>query len=336
MKIDLHTHILPKNWEDLKSKYGYGGWVRLEHFKKGCARMMIDNKFFREIQENCWDEETRIRECDSMNIKMQTLSTVPVMFSYWAKKLDALDISQFLNDHIAEIVIKYPKRFSGLGTIPMQAPNLAAIELQRCMLDLGLRGIQIGTNVNGINLDDEMFYPIWEMAEKTGASIFVHPWDVMSKERMQRYWMQWLVGMPSETTISIMSLIFGGVIDKFPNVKFCFAHGGGSFLTTFARIRHGFFARPDLMQLNTEKDPIDYIKNLYFDTLVHDPIVLNLMINMVSENQIALGSDYPFPLGELYAGELVESMTELSNETKQRLLSGTALEFLNLKKEFII
>src|ERR1700712_2452932 len=132
MKIDLHTHILPRNWEDLDAKYGYSGFIRLEHHKPCCARMMMGDRVFREISENTWEAARRIEECDREGVSMQVLSTVPVMFSYWAKPVDALDLSRFLNDHIAEVVRAHPTRFAGLATIPLQDPELAAAELGRC------------------------------------------------------------------------------------------------------------------------------------------------------------------------------------------------------------
>ncbi len=131
MKLDIHTHILPKTWPDLKKKYGYGGWIELDHFSVGCARMMMDDQFFREVESNLWDPEKRIIDCANHNVDIQVLSTVPVMFSYWAKSLDALDISKLLNDHIAGVVGQYPTRFLGLGTIPMQDAGLAIKELER-------------------------------------------------------------------------------------------------------------------------------------------------------------------------------------------------------------
>jgi aminocarboxymuconate-semialdehyde decarboxylase len=142
--------------------------------------------------------------------------------------------------------------------------------------------------------------------------------------------------MPAETSLAICSLMFGGVFDRFPDLRFCFAHGGGSFPATIGRIEHGFRVRPDLVQLKTNTEPRDYLCRMYFDSLVHDPDVLRYMIRLCSAERIALGSDYPFPLGEHYPGKLIESMEDLSPETKLRLLGGTALEFLGVAKESLV
>lgn len=336
LKIDIHTHILPENWPNLKEKYGYGGFVQLEHYKPCCARMMIDGKAFREIESNCWDPVVRVNDCDRNHVQLQVLSTVPVMFSYWAKPQDTLDLSMLLNDHITGVVSRFPKRFAGLGTVPLQAPDLAIKEMERCVNQLGLAGIQIGSHVNEWNLNEEHLFSFFQAAEELGAALFIHPWDMMGKEKMKKYWLPWLVGMPAETSLAICSMIFGGIFERLPKLRVAFAHGGGSFPATIGRIEHGFNVRPDLCAIDNKKNPREYLGKFYLDSLVHDPLMLKYLIDLVGENRIAMGSDYPFPLGEASPGKLIESIPELNEKTKERLFSGTALEWLNIAKEKLI
>jgi len=351
MKIDLHTHILPRDWPDLDKKYGYPGFIRLEHRDECSARMMIGHRVFREVTDNVWNPERRLEDMDRARVSMQTLSTVPVMFSYWAKPADALDISRRLNDHIAEVVRNHSRRFAGLGTIPMQDPDLAAGELERCVRELGLRGAQIGTHVDAnppsgridtLNLDNASLQPVWSAAEQLDAAIFVHPWDMLGRERMPKYWLPWLVGMPAETCLAICSMIFGGVFERFPRLRVAFAHGGGAFPFTFGRIEHAFYVRPDLVATDNDTNPRKYLARtdkqgediparFYVDSLVHDADALMMLLKLFGEQRVAFGSDYPFPLGEAHPGELIESVKELSPHEKAQILSGTAREFLGLK-----
>lgn len=345
MKIDLHTHILPKEWPDLDAKYGYPGFIRLDHYKPCCARMMKGNDVFREVSDNVWEPARRIEDCDRDGVAMQVLSTVPVMFSYWAKPADALDLSRRLNDHIAEIVRAHPTRFAGLATVPLQDPDLAAKELERAVKELGLRGAEIGTHVDANedchgpdcrNLDHRSLDVFWSAAQELNAALFVHPWDMLGKSRMPKYWLPWLVGMPAESSLAICSMIFGGVFERFPKLRVAFAHGGGSFPFTIGRIERAFNVRPDLMTVDNKQNPREYLATrdrsarFYVDSLVHDPDTLQMLLKIFGAERVALGSDYPFPLGEETPGALVESMGALSQKDKERVLAGTAREFLRL------
>jgi aminocarboxymuconate-semialdehyde decarboxylase len=329
LKIDIHTHILPEKLPDLRNAPSGERLIRIEHHAPGRARMILNGSLFREIASNSWDVATRLAECDAAGVGVQVLSTVPVMFSYWAEPEPALELARHLNDHIAGVVAAHPTRFVGLGTIPMQSPDLAIRELERCVRDLGLAGIEIGSNVNGANLDAPELFPIFEAAVSLGAAVFVHPWEMVGRERMTRYWLPWLVGMPAETSLAICSLIFGGVLEKLPKLRIAFAHGGGAFPATIGRIVHGFEVRPDLCAVANDVSPREYLKRIYLDSLVHDPRMLRYLLDLMGSDRIALGTDYPFPLGEAVPGALIDSCA-FPERTRARLLHGTALEWLDL------
>ncbi len=330
MTIDIHTHIMPSKMPNWVQKFGYGEFIHLEH--RNCkACMMKGDQVFREVDANCFDETVRIKEMDETGVNIQVLSTIPVLFNYWSKPADGLETSRFFNDHIAETVNKEPQRFIGLGTVPLQDIDLSIREMERCIQELKMPGIEIGTNVNQKNLADPEFTPFFEAAEKMGCAIFVHPWDMMGEKDIQQYWLPWLVGMPAETTRAICSMIFGGVLEKFPKLRIAFAHGGGSFPYTLGRIEHGFMVRPDLVQVDNPIPPRSYLGKFWVDSLVHDAAAFEFLRNCMTDDKICLGSDYPFPLGEHHPGSLINSLP-LHEKQKEKFLMKNALDWLGLQR----
>jgi aminocarboxymuconate-semialdehyde decarboxylase len=334
LKIDMHSHILPKTMPNWTQKFGYGKFIHLEPNPDGSANMMQGGQFFRRIVENCWDEQLRIEEYKPYHTQVQVVCTIPVMFSYWAKTADALELSRFLNDHIADLVVRFPKNYIGLATIPMQDPQAAIQELERAKA-IGHVGIQIGSNINDENLSEEKFFPIFEACERLGMAVMIHPWQMMGFDSMKKYWLPWLVGMPAETSRAACSLIFGGVLERLPNLRVCFSHAGGSFLPTLGRIEHGFNCRPDLVAIDNPHNPRTYLGKFWVDSITHDIAALEYILKLQGSKRVCLGSDYPFPLGDLEIGKFIEE-SQLSPEVKEDIFCNATLEWLQLDKQLFL
>ncbi|MED1918906.1 amidohydrolase family protein [Brevibacillus sp. DP1.3A] len=330
MRVDFHTHIIPEDLPNLAERFQGERWPVLHRTCTCGANIMVGGKVFREVTDQVWDPQKRIHDMQREGVDMQVLSPIPVTFSYWAPAAEAEVMARIQNDFIAETVNQHPNHFIGLGTVPLQDTEAAIREMDRCMHELGLRGIEIGTNVNGNNLDDPGLIPFFDMCQTWDVPLFVHPWETLGRERMPRHNLMYTVGMPSETALAAASLILGGVIEKFPRLKICFAHGGGSFPYILPRLDQGWKVWPHLRL--TDQPPSVYAKQFYFDSLTYDPLNIQYMIKRFGENKIMMGSDYPFLLRETPPGEVIDHTLELTDGQKRALLGENALCFLNIKE----
>jgi aminocarboxymuconate-semialdehyde decarboxylase len=328
LRIDFHTHVISEEFLNLAEKYGDDRWPTLEKTCSCGANIMIKGKVFREITDQAWDEKVRLKDMEKEGIDIQVLSPIPVTFSYWSEPEQGLELARFQNDFIASLVKENPDKFIGLGTVPLQDVNLAIQEMDRAINELGLKGIEIGSNVNGKNLDDESLDLFFKAANDWNVPIFVHPWETLGRERMPRHNFMYMVGMPSETALAAGSIIMSGMLDKYPNLKLCFAHGGGALPYLLPRMDKGWTVWPQIRK--TENLPSHYAKLLYYDTLVYDVNNLQLMIERFGTDQLIAGSDYPFLLREVPSGKVVDQVPELSDEEKKKIHGLNALQFLGL------
>ncbi|MEH7245872.1 amidohydrolase family protein [Neobacillus niacini] len=330
LRVDFHTHIISEDFPDLAAKYEDGRFPILEKTCSCGAEIKIQGKTFRKITDQAWDPKKRIEDMDKEGVDIQVLSPIPVTFSYWSDPQAGLELAQSQNNFIASVVNKYPDRFIGMGTVPLQDVKQAAVEMERAVKELGIKGIQIGSNVNGLNLDDDSLYPFFEAAAEMNVPLFVHPWATLGRERLQRFNSMYTVGMPSETALAAGSIIMSGMLDKLPNLKICFAHGGGSLPYILPRMDKGWEVWPDTR--NTVNPPSSYAKKLYYDSLVYDPDNLKFMIERFGAKQIIAGSDYPFLLREKPVGKVIDNHEDISEDDARLMLGQNALDFLGLNE----
>lgn len=340
-KWDVHTHttLSPETYRALERFSQYDDFVRIRaHTTKPCCAEMVNSKgeVQRVIEDNAYDGQARIHDCDRHGVKVQVLSPTPMMIpDYVDNSKDAAEICKILNDDNMRLVNEFPDRFVAIGALPMRYPDLAIKEMAR-IKEMGMRGIEINSNINGMDLDDPLLFPIFQAAADIDMAIFVHPWGGFmspTEERLSKRmrpdlnWRPWLLGMGFETGLAFDAMRSGGVHERLPNLRVLYAHGGGVFPSLLGRLEHGAYSRPDLFEKASSKTPWDTVKDcgVYTDSLTHNPWALDMLIQMMGSNRIAMGSDYPYPLGEMdpfdkkgiYPGHMVEHLPGPDTDMKE-------------------
>jgi aminocarboxymuconate-semialdehyde decarboxylase len=324
--IDIHTHILPPGWEDWARRYGVSGWPSLKLDDPCNATIYLGEKEFRRIDERSFAPARRIADMDAERVGLQLISPVPVMFCYWGPAAATDAFARMQNDFIAGVVQQHPGRFAGAGTVALQDAQLAVREMER-LKGMGFAAVEIGSHVNGRDFDDPQLFDFFAAAQQLDMPLFAHPQGPsIGQERLGQYYLPFMVGYPADSALAAARLILGGVLERLPRLKICFAHGGGTFPSVLGRLDHGHRVRPEARKFIAEP-PSRYAQSLYFDTLTHDPKLLAFNLEKFGSQRIMIGSDYPFdmgvehPLAQLEGGSLTaDDIDHITHKTARRFL----------------
>ena len=328
---DIHTHFFPESWPDLAARFGTPDWPRIKHTGPGKAEIMIGDRVFREITSACWDVNVRLEQMDRDAVDQQIISATPVLFAYNREPQHALDCARLFNDAALELCARGKGRLRALCQVPLQDIDASCAELTRCML-AGHLGVHIGNHVGDKNLDDAGIVTFLHHCADQGAAVLVHPWDMMAAQRMSKYMMPWTVGMPAETQLSLVSLIVSGALDRLPaSLRICFAHGGGSFAFLLGRLQNAW-QQQELCRGAAQFPPNHYLGRFYVDSAVFDQRALQFLVEVMGQDRVLLGSDYPFPLGEERVGSLIRE-SQFPADLKTKLLGANAQTWLGLPQE---
>ena len=327
IRVDFHTHFIAAQFPNLGEKYGGEGWPMLIHNNPCQADIYHAGKHYRQIDDRSWDPERRLKDMVAEEIDVQVISPIPVTFAYSFSGRAVLELAQMQNEEIAKVTSVAPEHFIGLGTVPLQEPDLAAAEARRAVINLNLAGVEIGTNVQGKNLDDPELEPFWQACEEVGAAVFVHPSTVFSPERTNKYRMVFSVGYTSETGIAAASIVMSGLLERHPHLRLCFAHGGGTFPWLLPRLDQTWQVFDDVKGV-TPKKPSETAKLLTYDTLTYDPMNLRLLVDRLGTDRLVMGTDYPFPLRETPPGAVIDALGGISPADRADMLGRNALRFL--------
>lgn len=329
LTVDIHCHCMVQSAanmikdatkENYRPPLSYGGDAMTQKVNE---QQIID------VAPKMNSIEVRLADMDKMGVDIQAVSPAPYQYYYWADPEIGRDASRMINDHLANIAATHSDRFVALGTVPMQDPDMAVAELVRCVKDLGMRGVELATNVNGDELSNPKFEKFYAKAVELDTLLFLHPAGFTHPQRFTGHYFANLIGHPVESSLAIGYLVFDGVLDRHPGLKICVAHGGGYVPAYAGRMDHGYHARPDCRQ-HISQPPSSYIKKLYFDTMVFEPDQLAFLIQKYGADHIVLGTDYPFDMGHYDPKGLIGGVPDLSDEDRQRICGGTAAMLLGI------
>ncbi len=328
--VDVHSHCIPRAYVEAVRKQPDRMASHIEKNADGVEFDVQDNGRAIRLGRLHEDMERQLADMTAAGIDVMAKSLLPPVFHYFAPVEAGVRIARVVNEAIAEEAAAHPERIVGMAMVPLQGVAESITELDRCVSEYKFPAVIIGTNVQGKNLDEPEFFPFFERARDLGLLIFVHPEDVVAQERLKRYYLTNFIGNPLETTITVASLIFGGVLERLPELKICFAHGGG--YTVFGRHRwiHGQGERKEAQAVIGQKPFEEYFKLLHFDTLVHDAASMRYLIESIGPDRALLGTDYPADMGNWQQVPLIRGFEWLSQADKDKVLGGNAARLMGL------
>jgi aminocarboxymuconate-semialdehyde decarboxylase len=329
LAVDLHCHVQTPAAEELAKKTQVPPADPL--IQHGSERSAARQKELRtELDRKLTSVEQRLKDMDRMGIDVQALSTSPSQYYYRLEPDLGRETSRTINENLAEIVAGNPDRFVALGTLPMQEPALAIRELEHCMKNLGFRGIEIGTNIRKAELSDQRFEKLWARCEALGAVIFLHPSGFTDTSRMKEHFFTNVIGNPLDTTFALSHIVFGGVLERYPGLKFVAAHGGGYLGHYPARMDHAYRVRPECHD-RIKRPPSYYMKKIYYDTMVFGETQLEHLVNLWGADHVVIGTDYPYDMGYYKPVDFVNG-AKLTRGEKAQITGLNAAKLLKLKR----
>ncbi|MEQ1775388.1 MAG: amidohydrolase family protein [Burkholderiales bacterium] len=328
LKLDTHAHWFPPEWVELLEREGGKHGAEISRNEQGRLLMVAPGIRLRPTFTPPYvDIATRLKIMDDARVDVHALSLTSPMV-YWASPDFGLKLSQVFNDACAVAHQKHPNRFIGMAMLPMQAPDLAVQEAKRAATLPGIRGVYMATHVNGKNLDEKEFWPVYEQCEKLGLPIFLHPVAPVGKERTAKYHLGNFLGNPYESGIAAASLIFGGVMDAFPKLDVMLPHAGGTFPWLIGRMDHGTTVRAECKHMT--KPPSTYLRRFHYDTITHSDQILMNLIQLVGVDRVVMGSDCPADMSYTRPVDVVERLKELSSGERDAIVGGNAVKLLRM------
>lgn len=330
--IDVHAHWFPPEWLALLEEQGAAHGAKMGRSREGLKTLTLPGfALVQKFQHDMVDLEIMIAEMDKAAIDIRVFSLTNPMV-YWAAPEFGLALSRAFNDACAAAHRKHPRRFLGTIMLPMQSPELAVEELERAAKLPGMCSVYMAMHVNGTNLDEKSYWPVYEKIEALGMPLSLHPVNPCAIERMRNYHLRNLIGNPHESAIAAASLIFGGVLDDFPKLEVVLPHAGGSFPWLIGRYDNGVATRHELDHMKAPASA--YLERFYYDTISHSPQIMRFLIEMVGVERVVLGSDYNFDAGYPRPVEFVDRIPQLTPREREMILSENAARALRLRERF--